>query len=94
MSPVEWITKPVEVDLCFTGGSNQYTYFGWEVLCEAVLCLRFDVSRGEVIPLRKASSGGEQGAIYVESYDALLKTPIISSGGGGNRTRWCCTAAE
>jgi integrase len=65
---------------------DQYTYFGWEVLCEAVLCLRFDVSRGEVIPLRKASSGGEQGAIYVESYDALLKTPIISSGGGGNRT--------
>lgn len=64
---------------------DQYTYFGWEVLCEAVLCLRFDVTRGEIIPLRKASSGEEQASFYDESYDAYPKTPMISNGGGGNR---------
>ena len=38
-----------------------YTYFGWDVLCEAVAAMRITRKTGVVIPIRKAANGDPSG---------------------------------
>lgn len=40
---------------------DRYTYADWSELCSAIRCLRIEVRRSVVVPLRKASGGGGDG---------------------------------
>jgi integrase len=53
---------------------DQYTYFGWEALCEAVACLRVDLRRGRVVALPKVAAAGSSEYAEGASADAPCAT--------------------
>ena len=65
---------------------DQYTHFGWEALCEAVSCLRFDLKRAEIVPLKRVVKKNKDRGFRDAPCDAHRNSPMISDGGGGSRT--------
>ena len=58
---------------------DAYTYFGWEALCSAVSCMRVQVRRGEVIPLRRAAGEDTRGDASGDARGARGGKPSGSS---------------
>ena len=74
---------------------DQYTYLGWETLCEAVNCLTIELPMGKVIRLPVAANGdgresgqcgAECGAVG-QGEQNVNGSALNDSGGAGSRTR-------
>lgn len=53
-----------------------YTYFGWDVLCEAVACLRIDLRRGEVVQMARVAATGSHDATHDATRETQSNYPI------------------
>ena len=65
---------------------DQYTYFDWDVLCEAVSALKFTLRQGEVMALPSHTHS----KVHDGDYDAGDEPPVLQGligGGAGSRTR-------
>ncbi len=69
---------------------DEYTYYDWEALCEAVMCLRVDFRRGQVLAFPKAANGPDEAGPCAENCAEVLERPVFQAemgGGAGSRTR-------